>query len=58
MSITESQHKNWSFVLKGFPYLGYMVTRYGIKHDPKKAQYIMYIGRHTTTEVWNLMGMV
>ena len=48
-----------SFWLKEIPYLGYVTTREGITHDPKKAQGIMDLGRpDTTTEVRALIGMV
>ena len=48
-----------SFGLKGIPYLGYVITREGIKPDPKKVQWIMDIGRpSTTTEARALIGMV
>ena len=38
-----------SFGLKDIPYLGYVITREGIKPDPKKLQGIMDLGRSTTT---------
>ena len=38
-----------SFGLKDISYLGYVITREGIKTDPKKVQSIMDIGRPTTT---------
>ena len=38
-----------SFVLKDIPYLGYVITREGIKPDPNKVQGIMDIGRPATT---------
>ena len=34
----------FSFRLKDIPYLGYVITREGIKPDPKKVQGIMDIG--------------
>ena len=37
-----------SFGLKDIPYLDYIITREGIKPDPKKVQGIMDIGRPTT----------
>ena len=33
----------FSFGLKKIPYLGYIITREGIKPDPKKVQGIMYL---------------
>ena len=48
-----------SFGLKEIPYLGYVITREGIKPDPKKVQGIMDIGRlSTTTEARSLIGIV
>ena len=48
-----------SFGLKDIPYLGYVITREGIKPEPKKVQGIMDIGRpSTTTEVRAFIGMV
>ena len=48
-----------SFGLKEIPYLGYVITREGIKPDPKKLQGIMDLGRPTTTtEAQSLIGMV
>ena len=48
-----------SFGLKEITYLGYVITREGIKPEPKKVQGIMYLGRPlTTTEALALMGMV
>ena len=38
-----------SFWLKDIPYLGYVMTREGIKSDPKKLQRIMDLGRPSTT---------
>ena len=47
-----------SFGLKEIPYLGYVITREGIKPDPNKVQGIMDIGRPTTTtESQALIGM-
>ena len=37
------------FGLKGIPYLGYVITRGGIKSDPKKVKGIMYPGQPSTT---------
>ena len=37
-----------SFGSKDIPYLGYVITREGIKPDPNKVQGIMYIGRPAT----------
>ena len=49
----------FSLGLKGILYLGYVITREGIKLYPKKVQGIMYIGRpSTTTEARELIGMV
>ena len=46
------------FGLKYIPYLGYVITREGIKPDPKKVQGIMDIGQPvTTTEAQALIGM-
>ena len=48
-----------SFGLKEIPYLGHVITRKGIKPDPKKVQGIMDLGRPATiTEAWALIGMV
>ena len=48
-----------SFVLEEIPYLGYVITREGIKYDPEKLQGIMDLGRPiTTTEAQVLVGMV
>ena len=48
-----------SFGLKDIPYLGYVITRKGIKPVPKKVQGIMDIGRtSTSTKYRALMGMV
>ena len=48
-----------SFWLKEIPYLGYLIPREGIKLDPKKLQWIMDLGRPTTTtEAQALIGMV
>ena len=45
--------------LKEIPYLGYVITREGIKPDPKKVQGIMDLGRTVTnTEAGALIGMV
>ena len=41
------------------PCLGYVITREGIKPDPKKVQGIMFLGRpSTTTKTRALIGMV
>ena len=40
---------NCSFELNEIPYLGYVITREGINHDPKKVQGIMDLGRISTT---------
>jgi hypothetical protein len=51
--------KKCSFGLKEIPYLGYIITRQGVKPDPKKIQGIMDIERpKTTTEIKSLIGMV
>ena len=48
-----------SLGLKEIPYLGYIITREGIKPNPKKVQGIMYLKRPSpTTEVQALIGMV
>ena len=48
-----------SFGLKRIPYLGSIITREGIKPDPKKVQGIMDIGRPaTTTKAMFILGMV
>ena len=39
----------FSFVLKGVPYLGYVITSEGIKPDLNKVQGIMDIGGTTNT---------
>ena len=47
-----------SFGLKDILYLGYVITREGIKPDPKKVQGIMDLGQpSTTTEAKLLIGM-
>ena len=48
-----------SFGLNDISYLGYVITREGIKTDPKKVQSIMDIGRPTTTtETREIIGML
>ena len=48
-----------SFGSKAIPYLGYIITREGIKPDLKKIQGIMDLGQPTnTTEAQALMGTV
>ena len=48
-----------SFWLKDIPYLNYVITREGIKPDPRKVQGIMDLERPTTTtEARDLIGMV
>ena len=48
-----------SFGLNYIPYLGYAITREGIKTDPMKSQGIMDLGQPTiTTELQELKGMV
>ena len=37
------------FGLKDIPYLGCVITREGIKPDPKKVQGVMYLRQPTTT---------
>ena len=50
---------NFSFGLKEITYLGCVMTREGIKHDPKKVQEIIDLSRtSTTTKVRSLIGMV
>ena len=39
----------FSLGLNEIPYLSYVITREGIKPDPKKVQGIMDLGRQTTT---------
>ena len=47
------------FWVKGDPYLGYLITRRGIKPDPKKVKEIVDIRQPTTTtEVQALISMV
>ena len=47
------------FGLKEIPYLGYVITRDGIKPDLKKVQEIMDLGlTTTTTEDRAVIGMV
>ena len=49
---------NCTFGLKDIPYLGYVITRKGIKPDPKKLQGIVDIGiPSTTTEARALVVM-
>ena len=51
--------KKCSFGLQEIPYLGYVISRDGIKPDPKKVQGILDIERpQTVTEVKSLIGMV
>ena len=48
-----------SFGLKDIRYLGYTITKEGIKPEPKKVKDIMDLWRPvTTTEAWALIGMV
>ena len=48
----------YSSGLKEIPCLGYVITREGIKPNPKKVQGIMDLGRTaTTTELRALIGM-
>ena len=48
-----------SFGLKDILYLGYVITREGIKPDPKKVQGIMDLRQpFTTTKARDLIGMV
>ena len=48
-----------SFGLKEIPYLGYIITREGVKPDPKKIQGIVDLQRpKTTTKVKALIRMV
>ena len=48
-----------SFGLKEIPYLGYVITRDGIKPDPKKVKGVTDLGRPaTTTEARALIDMV
>ena len=47
-----------SFGLKEINYLGYIITREGIKTNPKKVQGIMALGRTASNdEAWALIGM-
>ena len=49
----------FSFGLKDITYLGYVITREGIKPDPNKVQGIMYPGRPaSTTEARAIICMV
>ncbi len=51
--------KKCSFGLKEIPYLDYIITREGIKPDPKKVQGIMDLERpKITTDCRKLIGMV
>ena len=51
--------KKCSFGLKEIPYLGYVITRQGVKPDPKMIQGIMDIERpKTTTNIKSLISMV
>jgi hypothetical protein len=51
--------KKCSFGLAEIPYLGYIITRKGIKPDPKKIQGILDLERpKTTTECRALLGLV
>ena len=51
--------KKCSFGLNDITYLGYIITREGIKPYTKKLKGIIYIGRPTTTtEARALIGMV
>ena len=46
-------------MLKEIPYLGYVITREGIKPNPKIVQGVMDIGRPSnTTEFRSLIDMV
>ena len=56
LKVNASKH---SFGLKNIPYLGYVITREGIKPDPKKLQGIMDFGRpYTTNKARSLIVMV
>ena len=49
----------WSFGLNDIPYLGYVITREGVKPDLEKVKGITDLGRPaTTTEEWELIGMI
>ena len=51
--------KKCSFGLAEIPYLGYIITRQGIKPDPKKIQGILDLERpKTTTECRALLGLI
>ena len=51
--------KNFSLGVKDIPYLCYIITRDGVKPDPKKIKGIMDLERpKTTTEVKSILGMV
>ena len=41
--------KKCIFILKEIPYLGYVITREGVKHNHKKIQGIVYLQRPKTT---------
>ena len=48
-----------SLVLKGIPYIGYVITREGIKPNQNKFEGIVDIGRpSTSTEAQAIVGMV
>ena len=52
-------HPKWIFGLKDITYLVYIITREGIKTNPKKVQGIMDLGRPTKmTEARALIWMV
>ena len=49
----------FSFGLKYIPYLGFVITREGIKNDLKKVRGIIDLGRpDTTTYAQELIGVV
>ena len=51
--------KKCSFKLKEIPYLGYVITREGVKQDPKNIQGIMDLKwPKTTTDQRNIVSMV
>ena len=47
-----------SFGLKEIPYLGYIISMDGLKHDPKKVQGILDLQPTTAKEMKSLIGMI
>ena len=55
-AVLKGNEPKCSFGLKDIPYIGYVITREGIKPDPKKVQGIMDTRRPSTTTEVQVMG--